>query len=168
MLMQEEVNDRTIALAVRTTKMTADVLKASLMTLLRNRYYRHMHTSKTAKTEVSQGKQSLRKLMKDGSQISNIEITDDNIRSFEKVARKYNIGYSLKKDVSVDPPRFLVFFRAKDVDVMTAAFKEYTGLSMNREDRRQSVKQKLEKAVERTIKHRERVLSKVKNRGQER
>ena len=95
MLMQEEVNDRTIALAVRTTKMTADVLKASLITLLRNRYYRHMHNSKAAKAEVSQGKQSLRKLMKDGSQISNIEITDDNIRSFERVARKYNVGYSL-------------------------------------------------------------------------
>jgi len=166
--MQEEVNDRTIALAVRTTKMTADVLRASLMTLLRNRYYRHMHTSNAAKAEVSQGKQSLRKLMKDGSQISNIEITDDNIRSFERVARKYNIGYSLKKDVSVDPPRFLVFFRAKDVDVMTAAFKEYTGLSMNRKEQMKSVRQRLEKAVERAIKHRERVLNKVKNRGQER
>jgi len=61
-----------------------------------------------------------------------------------------------------------VFFKAKDVDVMTAAFKEYTGLSMNREEQRKSVRQRLEKAVERTIKHRERVLSKVKNRGQER
>jgi len=37
------------------------------------------------------------------------------------VARKYSIDYSLKKDKSVDPPKYLVFFRAKDVDVMTAA-----------------------------------------------
>jgi len=168
MLMQEEVNDRTIALAVRTTKMTADVLRAAILSFLRSRHYRHMNASKAANKEEPRGKQSLRKLMNDGSQISNIEITDDNIRSFERVARKYNIAYSLKKDVSVEPPRFLVFFKARDVDIMTAAFREYTGVSLNKDERRLSVRQRLEKAVERTIKHRERVRSKTRVRGQER
>ena len=166
--MQEEVNDRTIALAVRTTKMTADVLRLSLMALLRSKHYKRIYSAKQSHNDQSHGRQSLRKLMKDGSQISNIEITDDNIRSFERVARKYNIAYSLKKDVSVDPPRFLVFFKAKDVDIMAAAFKEYTGLSLNKDQERLPVRQRLEKAVDRTINHRERVRSKVKNRGQER
>ena len=166
--MQEEVNDRTIALAVRTTKMTADVLRLSLMALLRSKHYKHIYSAKQSHNDQSHGRQSLRKLMKDGSQISNIEITDDNIRSFERVARKYNIAYSLKKDVSVDPPRFLVFFKAKDVDIMTAAFKEYTGLSLNKDKERLPIRQRLEKTVDRAINHRERVQSKDKNRGQER
>jgi len=70
--------------------------------------------------------------------------------------------------MSVEPPRFLVFFKAKDVDIMTTAFREYTGVSLNKDERRLSVRQRLEKAVERTIKHRERVRSKTRVRGQER
>ena len=31
-----------------------------------------------------------------------------------------------KKDVSVEPPSYLVFFKGRDVDVMTAAFKEFS------------------------------------------
>ena len=66
-------------------------------------------------------------MIADGSKLSNIEITDGNIRSFERVARKYGISYSLKKDKSQNPPRYLVFFRAKDKKVIEAAFREYTG-----------------------------------------
>lgn len=58
---------------------------------------------------VKRGKQSLDSMMKDGSQLTNIEITDRNIRSFERIARKYSIDYSLKKDKAVSPPRYLVF-----------------------------------------------------------
>lgn len=43
------------------------------------------------------GKQSLDKLMKQNVQLSNIEITDGNIKSFEQVAKKYSIDFSLKK-----------------------------------------------------------------------
>ncbi|MFR5150302.1 MAG: PcfB family protein [Ruminococcus sp.] len=68
--------------------------------------------------------------------MTNIEITDKNIKSFDRVARKYSIDYSLKKDSSTDPPRYLVFFKAKDVDVMTKAFQEYAGISMKKRRRR--------------------------------
>lgn len=43
------------------------------------------------------GKQSMDKLMKQNVQLSNIEITDGNIKSFERVAKKYSIDFSLKK-----------------------------------------------------------------------
>ena len=62
------------------------------------------------------------------------------------VARKYSIDYSLKKDKSVDPPKYLVFFRAKDVDVMTAAFKEYTGVALKK-SRKVSIRKRLQKAI---------------------
>ena len=67
--------------------------------------------------------------------ISNIEITDSNIKSFERVARKYGVDYALKKDTTREIPRYLVFFKARDADALTAAFKEFTGKSLKREKR---------------------------------
>ena len=55
--------------------------------------------------------------------------------------------------------------RTKDVDVMTAAFKEYTGVSLKKEQR-QSIRKKLEQAKERVAKHREITKEKMKDRGQ--
>lgn len=48
---------------------------------------------------------------------------------------------------------------------MTAAFKEYTGVSLKKEQR-QSIRKKLEQAKERVAKHREITKEKTKNRGQ--
>jgi hypothetical protein len=111
--------------------MTAKTL-ARLMTAA----LRQMHKSRG---KLKQGKQSMRQLSKGGS-LSNIEIMDDNIKAFDPVARKYNVSYSLQKDASSDPPRWLVFFRAKDVDAITAAFKEFSNRALKRETGRTSVR----------------------------
>ena len=53
------------------------------------------------------GKQSLKKLKESANgNISDIEITDKNIKAFDRYARKYKVDYALKKDKSVDPPRW--------------------------------------------------------------
>lgn len=168
--MQEEVNEKTIALCVKGGKITAEILKAALRKLLREMEKAKSQPKSPAKENsevVKRGKKSLDDMMKDGSQLTNIEITDKNIRSFERVARKYSIDYSLKKDKSTEPPRYLVFFRAKDTDVMTAAFKEYTGVTLQK-GKKVSIRKRLQKAIERTVKHRERELNKQKDRGQTR
>ena len=170
--MQEEVNEKTIALCIRGGKVTADILKAALTKLLRDmeksRNKAHQKTAEKTQEKpevVKRGKQSLEKMMEEGSQLTNIEITDKNIRSFERIARKYSIDYSLKKDKSVDPPKYLVFFKAKDVDVMTTAFKEYTGVTLQKA-KRPSIRKRLQKAIDRAAKHREREKTKQKDRGQ--
>lgn len=170
--MQEEVNEKTIALCVKGGKISADILKAALGKLLREMEKSRAKTKQEARagaeTEtgiVKRGKQSLDAMMKDGSQLTNIEITDQNIRSFERVARKYSIDYSLKKDKSVSPPKYMVFFRAKDVDVMTAAFKEYTGVTLKK-SKKVSIRKRLQKAIARLAKHREREKTRQKDRGQ--
>ena len=56
----------------------------------------------------------------------NIEITNRNIKSFERYARKYGINYALKKDKSKDPPVYLVFFKGRDQDALNAAFREFS------------------------------------------
>ena len=170
--MQEEVNEKTIALCIKGGKISAQILKAALAKLLRDQERaKQKHDAKTAQKKAQQpevvkhGKQSLNTMMQHGAQLTNIEITDNNIRSFEKIARKYSIDYSLKKDKSVEPPRYLVFFRAKDTDVMTAAFKEYTGVTLQK-SKKLSVRKRLQKAISRAAKHREREKTQQKDRGQ--
>ena len=58
--------------------------------------------------------------------VSNIEITDPSIKDFERIARKYGVDYAVKKDRSSSPPKYLIFFKGRDTDALTAAFTEYT------------------------------------------
>ena len=88
--MQEEVDQKTIALAVKTGKLTAQVLQAAI------RKYLSARQKGTGKAH--HGQQSLRQLKKDGSALSNIEITDANIGLFKPCAKKYDIDFTLRKD----------------------------------------------------------------------
>ena len=114
--------------------------------------------------QTPHGKQTVKKLMAHGTSTSSLELSGDT-RLFDRVARKYGIDYSLKKAEKEGKTEYLVFFKAKDVDVMTAAFKEYTGVSLKKEQR-QSIRKKLEQAKERVAKHREITKEKMKDRGQ--
>ena len=60
------------------------------------------------------GKQSIKHLMSKHAAISNIAVTDGNIKSFERTASKYGLDFALQKDVSVEPPSYLVFFKAEN------------------------------------------------------
>lgn len=172
--MQDEVNEKTISLCVRGTKMTAELLKAAMRKYLAEMEKKKQQakqslgaSEKKQKPAQKQGKQTLKKLMQQGSELTNIEITDNNIRSFDRVARKYGIDYSLKRDSSVQPARYLVFFKAKDVEVMKAAFKEYAGVSLKK-SKIASIRKKLQLAKERVAKHRERDKTKQKDREESR
>lgn len=143
--MQDEINGKIVALSVRTaengSRMTARLLQAAI------RQYLKEHEQRKIRDPYTHGKQTISSLMKQNVQLTNIEVTDQNIRSFERIARKYNIDFALKKDISADPPRYLVFFKAKDVDVMTAAFKEYSGKQLSKNEK-PSIHQKLEQALQ--------------------
>ena len=84
------------------------------------------------KSKPAHGKQTMRQLMKQNAGVSNIEITDSNIKAFESTAKKYNIDFSLKK-VKGEQTRYLVFFKGRDADVMTAAFQEFSAKKLNRD-----------------------------------
>ena len=174
--MQEEVDEKTVALVINGGKITAGILKTALekqvhaleeRARLAESKANTRREAETAKKEVKRatkpGRRTLRSMMESGSELSNIEITDNNIRSFEKIARKYRIQYSLKKDRSKEPPQYLVFFRAKDEAVMTAAFKEYTGMALP-ETRKASIRKRLQKAIARSANHREREKTRQKER----
>ncbi len=162
--MQEEVTEKTIALCIKGGKITAQILKAALLKLL-SKMEKKKRQAKGEKSQCEKsGKQSIKSLQKSGAQITNIVVTDNNIKSFDRVARKYGIDYSLKKVEQDGKTEYMVFFKAKDVDVMTAAFKEYTSETLKKQ-KRESVRQKLEKVKAELSNHRQ--LKKEKKREQE-
>lgn len=124
--MQDEVNEKTIALYIKTGKLTAQQLQKAMKALLAQMKKQH------DKQKIPHGKQTLKQLMKQNAGVSNIEITDSNIKAFESTAKKYNIDFSLKK-VKGEQTRYLVFFKGRDADVMTAAFQEFSAKKLNRE-----------------------------------
>ena len=73
------------------------------------------------------------KRQKQNAGVSNIEITDENIKAFEATAKKYGIDFALKKDNSTSPPRHLVFFKGRDADVLRAAFDEFSKKKLTKE-----------------------------------
>lgn len=163
--MQDEVNEKTMALCIKGGKISAQILKAALAKLLAEIEKKQQSKKMGGQNRCKRGKQSIKSLQQSGAQLTNIVVTDNNIKSFDRVARKYGIDYSLKKAEKEGKTEYLVFFKAKDVDVMTAAFKEYTGVSLKKEQR-QSIRKKLEQAKERVAKHREITKEKMKDRGQ--
>ncbi len=131
--MQDEVRDKSVALVIRVGKnggkLTADLLKWAI-----RQYQRQAN-------EPHHGKQSVKSLVGQGDGVQNIEITDKNIKSFERVARKYGVDFALKKDPAQG--RYLVFFKARDADALNAAFAEYTAKTLNRQRGKPSIKKQL-------------------------
>ena len=131
--MQDEVRDKSVALVIRVGKnggkLTADLLKWAI-----RKYQRQAN-------EPQHGKQSVKSLVEQGGGVQNIEITDKNIKSFERVARKYGVDFALKKDPSQG--KYLVFFKARDADALNAAFAEYTAKTLNRKRGKPSLKKQL-------------------------
>lgn len=141
--MQEEIEQRTVTLAISTTKLTGRVLKTAI-----SKFLAHQNSKARASPDVRpQGKQSVKELVGQNQGVANIEINDKNIKDFDRVARKYGVDYAVKKDRTTSPPKYLVFFKARDADALTAAFKEYTADTVKKQNR-PSILQKLRSFAE--------------------
>ena len=125
--MQDQVNEKVVAVSIKTTKLTASVLQAAIKQVLVK--------MKAQRGKQPRGKQTLKQLMRQNTGISNIEITDSNIKDFTATAKKYGIDFALKKDATENPPRYLVFFKGRDADVLTAAFKEFSAKKLTKEQK---------------------------------
>ena len=119
--MQEELNSRTMTLIIETGRLTTNVLQKAI----RESLHITKQTAEKIKGHTPRGKQSLSKLKAQGVSLSNVEITKDNIKSFDTVAKKYKIDYALMKQEGSEPSRYYVFFKGGDAELLDAAFREY-------------------------------------------
>ena len=161
--MQEEVTGKAVALIVDGAKMSEQVLEKALQKFL--------EAQKNKSPKMHRGKQTLKQLAGQNAGLANIEISDKNIKAFTHVAKKYHVDFALKKDTTAEQPRYLVFFKSRDADAITAAFQEFASRKMSR-DEKPSVRERLAQAREqaaRKMEHRtlDREKVKVKERGVE-
>ena len=125
--MQEEVENRTLTLIVSGTKFTGRLFKAAISKYMAHRREKKLNKQRGRDSPVTpKGKQTVKQLIGQNQGVSNIDINDPSIRDFERIARKYGVDYAVKKDRSTSPPKYLIFFKARDADALTAAFTEYT------------------------------------------
>ena len=120
--MQEEIEMRVVTMMFNATKFSGRTLKSGVSQLLRA-----MH----GKLDVPHGKQSVRQLARQNQGMTNIEIDDPDIHAFERIARKYGVDFAVKR-AKGDETKYLVFFKARDADALTAAFREYTAKEVKR------------------------------------
>lgn len=120
--MQEDIEHRAVTLAINTGKMTGRTFRNALVKLLhflKNKHQQHKQVKPC-------GKQSVKKLIGQNQGVSRVDLShDDDVKQFEHVARKYGVDYAITK-VKGEKPRYLIFFKARDNDALTAALEEYT------------------------------------------
>lgn len=161
--MQEEVTGKSVALIIDGVKMSEQVLEKALQKFL--------EAQKNKSPKIHRGKQTLKQLAGQNAGLANIEISDKNIKAFTHVAKKYHVDFALKKDTTAEQPRYLVFFKSRDADAITAAFQEFASRKMGR-DEKPSIRERLAQAREQAaqkVEHRtlDREKVKVKERGVE-
>ena len=151
--LQEDVEQKTFNIVVSTTKLTArTILNAGKAAIQQQQ------------AKMAGGKQSVRMLLRQNRGVSSVEIDKTNIRGFERYAKKYGIDYAIRKDNSEMPPRYLVFFKAPDVEAFNAAFKEYSA-SLLSKTKRPSVLEKLHELVQAAAELPGKVRRKEQERG---
>ena len=135
---QDHANERSVAISIKATKVTARLLAQAMQAFI-----------KRARSPTKKhGKQNLKSLTKRGASIENVEISGDDISSFKKTARKYNIDFALKKDSATDPPNWIVFFKSRDSKALDAAFKEYSKEVLNHKALKEPIVKTLERFKE--------------------
>ena len=129
--MQEDIEHRAVTLAINVSKMTGRTFRNALVKLLhflRNKHQQHKQVKPC-------GKQSVKKLIGQNQGVSRVDLShDDDVKQFEHVARKYGVDYAITK-VKGEKPRYLIFFKARDNDVLTAALEEYTAQRVRGKDK---------------------------------
>ena len=94
--MQEEIEQKSCNIMISTTKLSARTVLRAVKAAFR------LYQSK-----ASQGKQSVRTLLRQNRGVSSVEISKTGIRGLERYAKKYGIDYAIRKDTSEVPPRYL-------------------------------------------------------------
>lgn len=178
--MQEEVENKTVTLVINSTKFSGRVLKSAISKYLAHRSAKHREKKMDKKAEkraaqaqkaaakggygyvVHHGKQSVKALIAQNQGVSNMDVSDKDLKGFEKIARKYNVDYAVRKTKG-HPPKYLVFFRARDNDALIGAMEEYTRRKEYKKDHPSIIK-RLSKSLAQSI---QRGRDRVKERKKE-
>ena len=142
--MQEEIENRSVNFVISSAKLTTRALLNGLTLAVSMNRDARMRKADPVHAR-HKGKQTVKELISQDQGATSIDIGRTELRDFERVARKYGIDYAVKRDRSAGQTRYLFFFKAKDTDVLQAAYNEYAAAALKKNDTRQSIRGTLEK-----------------------
>ena len=123
--MQEEVENKSVRLAVTTTKLSLRAVIKGLSIYVRHR--KNVKAKKAAKKDAKPiGKQTVKELIGQNQGISSMPIGDTGYGDFQKIAKKYGVDFAVVKDKSAQPTKYTIFFKARDADAITQVLQEYS------------------------------------------
>ena len=125
--MQEEVEQRTITLAVSATRFTGRILKEAIT--------RHVQSAKTHSREhmsTKTGRVTMRQLQKQYGELRSVTVDDNSTRQFERIARKYHVQYKVYRR---EKGKYQIFFKAPNDEAMQSAFQEYAAKKLHKAER---------------------------------
>jgi hypothetical protein len=128
--MQEEVIDKSVDVAVRIVNLTlTEILKGieAIISALEKKQAEPTDPAKNPNISkapaLKEGKQTLRELHKHNEGLATIELTNPHLRDLHKSMKKADIDFSCVKD---GKGKDTLFFKGKNAEEMTHAFKRYS------------------------------------------
>lgn len=134
-MLNEEISDKTVNLAISTTKLTGRAIARGLSQYLQNRKQKKMAKAVNPAEDKKLGKQTVKELIGQNQGVSSLPIGETGIRDFEKIAKKYGVDFAVVKDKSEEPPKYIVFFKARDTDAISQVLSEYTAKQMEKQSK---------------------------------
>ena len=161
--MQDEVNERTVALSVSGGRMTAQAMAGAMRA-----YLDHRSRPKAAREPSDpQGPTTMRRLVKEGAQLESAALEQGGALGFARVAARYRVGYTLMRDRSSEDGRWIVFFKAKDAAGIEAAFRDYSAKVLEGGGR-ETVAQRLDRCTRESRERRQRAAAERQRPAQDR
>lgn len=122
--MQEDIENKTVTLIIRSGKLTGRTLATAFSKFLRyskNKLKEHRDVK-------PQGKQTVRELIAQNQGVEKTELTDkDELKSFERIARQYGVDYAIRKSCTPEGKQhYILFFKARDRSAIDQAMLAYS------------------------------------------
>ena len=142
-MINEEIGNKSVEVGVRVTNLSLDIILKALGYLTKKlKGDPNKKTDKSAMPtteqggtkqtqELQSGKQTLKELHKHNEGLSTIELKDPHLRDLYKEMKKNDIDFSVVKD---GKGKYTLFFKGKNAEEMTNAFKKYTEKTIAKAD----------------------------------
>ncbi len=138
--MQEDVENKTVRLAVQTVKLTFRALYMGWKKFQAK--YDARKDAKAVEDKTVSGQQTVKELIGQGEGVSKIDIDKTELKDFRKMARKFGVDFAVVKDNNQDPPVYTIFFKAKDGAAIDKAMEAYAAKSLKFEKAKEGVKER--------------------------
>ncbi len=101
------------------------------------------------KLHPEHGEMKVKDLIRKDQGAQSLDINGEGLGSFRKIANKYGVDFAIVKSTDLEPPKYSVFFKARDADAIQSVVNEYAAKQLKLEkENRPSIRAKLSRFKE--------------------